>query len=46
MEIAHLVELDDVGVADLFENLDLPCDSFHILLVLDAVFLEDLDGDL
>jgi len=30
-------------MSDLFEDLDLPGDSLNVLLVVDFVFLQDLD---
>ena len=42
----NLVELNDVGVTHLLENLDFPGDSLDVLLIVDLVFLEDLNGDL
>ena len=42
---SHLVELDDVRMADQLQDLDLPSDSFNVALVLNFFFLQDLDGD-
>ena len=41
-----LVQLDDVGVADDLQNVDLSHDPRDVGLVLDLVLLEDLDRDL
>mmetsp|Transcript_29514 Transcript_29514/g.44879 ORF Transcript_29514/g.44879 Transcript_29514/m.44879 type:complete len:236 (-) Transcript_29514:48-755(-) len=41
-----LVELNDVGVPHLLQDLDFPGDALHVLLVVNFVLLEDLDGDL
>jgi hypothetical protein len=38
--------LDDVGVANLLENLDFPRDSLDIFLVMNFVLLEDFNGNL
>jgi hypothetical protein len=46
LSLNDLVELDDVGVADLLENLDLSRDPFHILLIIDFLLLQDLDCNL
>ena len=43
---SYLVELDNIGVADFLENFDLSSDPLHILLVIDLLLLEDLDGNL
>ena len=42
----YLVELNDVGVADLLEDLDLARDSLDVLLVIDLFLFENLDGNL
>lgn len=41
----NFVELDDVGMADKFENVDLSVDPFNIGNVDYFFFFEDLDGD-
>jgi hypothetical protein len=33
-------------MAELFEDVDFPCDTFEICLLLDFVLLEDFDSDL
>ena len=33
-------------MADLFENFDLSCDSFNVLLVVDLLLLKNFDGHL
>lgn len=43
---AYLIKLNDIGVADLLQYFDFTGDPLHVLLVLDLVFLEDLDSDL
>ena len=43
---SYLVELDNIRVADFLENFDLSSDPLHILLVIDLLLLEDLDGNL
>ena len=45
-ELAYLVELNDVRVADKLENVDLARNSLEVGHVGDALLLEDLDGDL
>ena len=42
----NLVKLNYVGVTHLLENLDFPGDSLDVLLIVDLVFLEDLNRDL
>lgn len=46
LRLNDLVDLHDVGVMKLLEDLDLPADALHVLLVLDARLLEYLDSDL
>lgn len=45
-EFSYLVELNDVGVADLFENLNLASDAFNVLLVVNLLLLQDFDCNL
>jgi hypothetical protein len=40
------IELDDVGVAHLFQDFYFPGDALDVFLVVDLVLLQDLDGDL
>ena len=42
----YLVELDDVWVANLFEDLDLSGDPLNVLLVVDFFFFKNFHGDL
>lgn len=44
LSLDDLVQLNDIGVSDLLKNLDLPCDPFHVLLVIDLFFLKDFDS--
>jgi len=37
----YLVELNDVGVANFFENFDFASDPLHVLLVIDFFFLKN-----
>lgn len=46
LSLNDLIELNDIGVADLLENLDLSGDSLHILLIIDLLLLQDLDCNL
>ena len=39
-----LVELDDVGVSDQLEDVDLSGDPLNVSHIHDLLFLEDLDG--
>ena len=32
-------------MSDFFENLNFPCDAFHILLVIDLFFLKNFHGN-
>ena len=40
----YFVELHDVGVADELQDLDFSSDALDVALVLDLLFLQDLDG--
>ena len=40
----YLVQLDDVRMANQFQNVDLPSDSLHVCDVRDATFFKYLDG--
>lgn len=40
------VELDDVGVADELQDVDLPRDALHVRHVHDLLLLQDLDRHL
>ena len=42
----YLVELDDVRMSDYLQDVDLSRHPVDIRLVLDLVFLKNLDGDL
>ena len=42
----YFVELDDVRVANLLQNFNLPRNSLNVLLVVDLFFLKDFDGNL
>lgn len=44
--MGYLIELDDIGVSNLLEDLDLPRDALYVLLVLDLVFLQDFHSNL
>jgi len=39
----YLIELDDVRVSHFLENLDLSCDTFNVLFVLDFIFLKNFN---
>ena len=43
---SYLIQLYDVGVADLLEYLNLPGDPLDVLLVLDFLLLKDFYSDL
>jgi len=36
---AYLVELDNMGMSDFLEDFNLSCDSLHVLLIIDLLFL-------
>ena len=40
------VKLDDVGMADHFQNVDLSADSLYIVNVCDLALVEQFDGHL
>ena len=40
----YFVKLNHIWVSDLLENFDFSCDSLHVFLIIDFVFLEDFDG--
>lgn len=42
----EFVELDDVGVAEDLEDLDLPGNAGYIAVVLNLLLVDDFDGDL
>ena len=42
----NFIELYNVGVAHLLKNLDLPGNSFDVLLVMNFIFLENFDSHL
>lgn len=44
--MGYLIELDDIGVSNLLEDLDLPRDALYVLLVFDLVFLQDFHSNL
>lgn len=44
--VTYFVELDDVGVSNFLQDFDFPSDPFHVLLVVDFLFLKDFDGHL
>jgi len=37
--------LDDVGMSDFLQDVDLSSDSLDVTFVLDAVFLQNLNGN-
>ena len=39
-----LVQLDDVRMADHFQNVDLARDTLHVVNISDLAFVEDLNG--
>ena len=41
-----LIELNNIWMPDFLENFYLSSNTFHILLIVDFVLLENLDGDL
>ena len=41
-----LIELNDIWMPDFLENFYLSSNTFHILLIVDFVLLENLDSDL
>ena len=43
MRPTYLVELDNIGVADLLEDFYFSRDAFNVLLVVDLFFLQDFD---
>lgn len=46
LSLNDLVQLDDVGMSDLLEDLDLTADSLNVFLVFNSRFLKDLDRNL
>ena len=42
----YLVELDDVGVANFFEDFDFASDAFNVFLVVDLLLLKNFHGHL
>lgn len=42
----YLIKLDDIGMLHLAEDVDLSADAHQVILLLDLLFFEDLDGDL
>ncbi len=40
---AYLIELDDVGMSDFFENFNFSRDSFNVFLVVDLFLLKNFD---
>lgn len=40
----YLIKLNHIRVSDLLEDFDLPRDSFDVLLIINLVFLQNLDG--
>lgn len=42
----YIVELDDVGVAHLFQNGDFTVDALQVGMVLNLLLLQDLDSHL
>ena len=43
MDKTYLIKLDDVGVTDLFENLDFSGDALNVFLVVNLLLLQDFD---
>ena len=41
-----LIELNDIRMPDFLENFYFSSNTFHILLIVDFVLLENLDSDL
>ena len=46
LSLNDLVQLDDVGMPDLLEDLDLTTDSLNVFLVFNSWFLKNLDRNL
>jgi len=46
LSLNDLVQLDDVGMPDLLEDLDLAADSLNVFLVFNSWFLKNLDCNL
>jgi hypothetical protein len=46
IRLDNLVQLDHVGVPDLFKDLDFSGDHVDVLLIGDLALLEDFNGDL
>ena len=42
----YFIELNDIWMPDYFQNVDLPCNSLHITLILNLVLLKDLNRNL
>ena len=42
----YLVQLDDVRMPDFLENFDLTRDSLNIFLIMNLLFLQNLNRDL
>ena len=44
--LVYLIELDDVWMSHFLKNLDLPGDTFYVLLVLDFILLKNFNSNL
>lgn len=43
---AYLIKLYHIWMSNFLKYVNLSCDSLHVTLVLDSVFLENFDGNL
>ena len=43
LSLDNLIQLDNVGVANLLQNLDFASDTLDVFLVIDFLLLQDFD---